>query len=189
MSNMTIEGFIKIVDERLERLKAVELEKSIQVVQKAIDALAKKMEGYKKQLAKLEGVPATPAPVVTPPVPTPTPETKMVSFTKTGLPTGKELNVVLLQYQTEGQGVRFHFYDPKTDKHFYCSRSRTNYNNPGALKVLFYDLLHITGKKVAENERVNRFEETKNRLLNRKVKIQVDLVKGLTNIQFRGVWA
>jgi hypothetical protein len=151
--------------------------------------LAKKLEGYKKQLAKLEGVPATPAPVVTPPVPTPTPETKMVSFTKTGLPTGKELNVVLLQYQTEGQGVRFHFYDPKTDKHFYCSRSRTNYNNPGALKVLFYDLLHITGKKVAENERVNRFEETKNRLLNRKVKIQVDLVKGLTNIQFRGVWA
>jgi septation ring formation regulator EzrA len=55
--------------------------------------------------------------------------------------------------------------------------------------VLFYDLLHITGKKVAENERVNRFEETKNRLLNRKVKIQVDLVKGLTNIQFRGVWS
>lgn len=155
-------------------------------------ALTRRIDQITRQLERLTG-PTKDLLAVTDAIVNPTPETKteptLVPFSQTGLPTNKNIKVVLTWVRKTGGRYQFVFTDPQTGKQFQLSRPIGPWTTPASLSVIRYTVNHITGKKgIGNNHLQAEMDALCNKPLNAKVVIMVQPVSGALNWQTRGSW-
>lgn len=155
-----------------------------QALTKRIDKITKQIERLTSQNKDLLAV----TDAIVNPTTEVKPEPTLVPFSQTGLPTNKNIKVVLTWVRKTGGRYQFVFQDPTTGKQFQLSRPIGPWTTPASLSVIRYTLLHITGKKVGNNHLQQEMDALCNKPLKAKVVIMVQPVSGALNWQTRAAW-